>query len=83
MTKLIPNWLHCELLRFAWYRRKCGIPEVSAAYAEITRETLRVAQDCLSAAASLNAEYEAGVFDHLKAGTIKIRKPAQYVQRSA
>ena len=79
--KYIPSWLHCRLLRFAWYRRKCGIPEFSTNMQEITRAALAAFADRTPVFLdNINREYPQ---PKASGGTIKVRKPSVYMRREA
>jgi len=77
--RFVPNWLHSRLIRFRWYRRQCGIPEVSHTILEITRASLRILEANLKFAENIQREYPT---DGKAGGMISIAKPPRYTVRT-
>jgi hypothetical protein len=76
--RFIPIWLHCRLIAYRWYRRKCGIPEVSPEFVAITRAALEALSDILG------PSWRGGDITPPRGDkiTLHIRLPHQYVRRA-
>jgi hypothetical protein len=77
-VRFIPGWLHCRLLGYRWYRRKCGIPERSTDFEYFMKEVLQALEESFRKSIAFP---EMRLSERQQKHQVRSHVPTQYVAR--